>query len=90
MESKVVWYVMRFIWITLNWNVSLQLCVQMSFYDRDSLTGGRKAIKDWHKKYPAGAVLVVIEGHAVINSGVVLLKNSRGNENYQYLPKVRL
>jgi len=62
----------------------------MSFYDRNSLTLGRKEIKDWHKKYPAGAVLVVIEGHAVINSGMVLLRNSRGNENYQYLSNVCL
>jgi hypothetical protein len=61
----------------------------MAFYDRDSLTQGRQVIKRWHQQYPAGAVLAVIEGHAVIGCGEVLMKNSRGNENYTYLPNVR-
>jgi hypothetical protein len=62
----------------------------MSLYDRDSLSQGRKEIKIWHSQYPAGAVLIVIEGHAVIDCGQVLWLNSRGKENAAYMPNVWL
>jgi hypothetical protein len=60
----------------------------MSPYDRDSLTRGRKEIKSWHARYPSAAVLVVIEGHSVIDSGEVLWKTSSGKENFDCMPNV--
>ena len=69
----------------------MQLYVTMSPYDRASLSEGRKAVKHWHAQHPAGAILVVLEGHAVISSGEVLWRNTARTgrkESYGYIPDV--
>jgi hypothetical protein len=62
----------------------------MSPYDRESLSTGRSEIKKWYHKHPSGSIFIIVEGHAVINSGEVLWLNSIQKEEFGYIPTVCL
>jgi hypothetical protein len=88
MGSKVLWYVYKYFWVTLKLIICLQMSVRLALYDRQSLDTGRSDILSWSNKFPGGAVFIVLEGHATVETGELLWQSASGRGNYDYMPRV--